>query len=529
MNFLKSKYIYMLFLVVICLSMMVIVPTYAKFGSSYATSDVATFSVLFDVSLESVEEYEELVVEAGSKYKFNVYITNDTKSDIYYGIWYRMVSPSTLTNDISIGRLSGTLTTTSGLINSGNDTIVTVVVVNNSKSDIVIDLGVASSYDGVDDISYVNGKYLISKDILIPTDISIASVVIDGVNSDTLPVSGLYDMKYTCNKGTSLKWDKFSKVLTYNSGSYVMDECSLEFSSSDYLPLLNEMKVGSYVSYVGDSGIVGDSVVSCGVNGNINSCSGENVNEELEQANSNTYGFCYSSDYRYYSTGFRNLFTTSLADDYKQYYQVENVSLHKNEELAILNGINTADNLTYTFSEMTSDDMNKFNEALLNSNHTNKNEYNLINDDTNIIVKDNRIISKKEGNYSLLFNFDYIDGNVTNINVAFKESNNKFAFVVLKEKPDSNNNIYYDYKKMFNLNLVNYACEMDKGSILTFKTVLYNNLEVDSNASGVTIENLFSNNSNKKLIDTATGWEINKNLFVNSKFQLNRNYVVYFA
>ena len=82
---------------------------------------------------------------------------------------------------------------------------------------------------------------------------------------------------------------------------------------------------------------------------------------------------------------------------------------------------------------------------------------------------------------------------------------------------------------MFNLNLVNYACEMDKGSILTFKTVLYNNLEVDSNASGVTIENLFNNNSNKKLIDTATGWEINKNLFVNSKFQLNRNYVVYFA
>ena len=150
----------------------------------------------------------------------------------------------------------------------------------------------------------------------------------------------------------------------------------------------------------------------------------------------------------YYSTGFRNLFTTSLADDYKQYYQVENVSLHKNEELAILNGINTADNLTYTFSEMTSDDMNKFNEALLNSNHTNKNEYNLINDDTNIIVKDNRIISKKEGNYSLLFNFDYIDGNVTNINVAFKENNNKFAFVVLKEKPDSNNNIYYDYKKI---------------------------------------------------------------------------------
>ena len=305
MNFLKSKYIYMLFLVVVCLSMMVIVPTYAKFGSSYATSDVATFSVLFDVSLEDMEEYEELVVEAGSKYKFNVNITNDTDRDIYYGIWYRMVSPSALNNDISIGRLSGTLTTTSGLINSGDDTTVTVVVVNNSKSDVIIDLGVASSYDGVDDISYVNGKYLISKDVLIPTDISITSVVIDGVNSDTLPVSGLYDMKYTCNKGTNLKWDKFSKVLTYSSGSYVMDECSLEFNSSDDLPLLNEMKVGSYVSYVGESGMVGDSNVSCSGDLNINSCSGMNANEELEQANSNTYGYCYSSDYRYYTTGFK--------------------------------------------------------------------------------------------------------------------------------------------------------------------------------------------------------------------------------
>lgn len=232
----------------------------------------------------------------------------------------------------------------------------------------------------------------------------------------------------------------------------------------------------------------------------------------------------------YSANGYKNLFTSSLANNYKQYYQVEKVTLHKDEELAILNGVNSADNLTYTFNKMSSDDITTFNDALTSSSHSDKTGYNVITDNTDITVSENRIISKKESNYSLLFNMTYENGEVKNINVAFKENSNKFAFVVLKSKPTSSSNIYYDYNDLFDSNLVSYAYEANKGEVMDDNTILYTSLEVDANdVSGITISQLFNNNSNKKLIDTATGWEINKNLFANNKFQLNRNYVVYFA
>jgi len=78
------------------------------------------------------------------------------------------------------------------------------------------------------------------------------------------------------------------------------------------------MKVGSYVAYVGDGGYVGDNNVKCqatysndiessaNINSNesLNSCSGKNVNEELDDS-LYTYGYSGDEDYKYYATGWR--------------------------------------------------------------------------------------------------------------------------------------------------------------------------------------------------------------------------------
>ena len=76
------------------------------------------------------------------------------------------------------------------------------------------------------------------------------------------------------------------------------------------------MPVGSYVAYVGSGGTVGSTAVACQTNGSAssstetaeteapNSCLGQNAREDID-ANGNTYGYCYSANYKYYTTGWR--------------------------------------------------------------------------------------------------------------------------------------------------------------------------------------------------------------------------------
>ena len=58
----NKKNTYLLLLLVICLLGIVIVPTYAKFASNYTTADnVVGMSLSFNLSISSIEEYEEIV------------------------------------------------------------------------------------------------------------------------------------------------------------------------------------------------------------------------------------------------------------------------------------------------------------------------------------------------------------------------------------------------------------------------------------------------------------------------------------
>ena len=150
----------------------------------------------------------------------------------------------------------------------------------------------------------------------MPVGSYISSIMIDGVESDYMPVSGYYDMTYTCTKGSTLSWNSLGNILTYETESYANDSCALTFTSSTDYPLLNTMPVGSYVKYVGSGGTVGNEKVACQVNGTAssstanaeteapNSCLGQNAREDIDE-NGNTYGYCYSESYKYYTKGWR--------------------------------------------------------------------------------------------------------------------------------------------------------------------------------------------------------------------------------
>ena len=84
-------------------------------------------------------------------------------------------------------------------------------------------------------------------------------VNVDGVSVDKLPTSGSYYLaSYDCkSSNTVVTWDKENYKLSISNGSKRAGvSCYLEFKTH---PSLSEMSIGSYVSYNGNNGCVGDS------------------------------------------------------------------------------------------------------------------------------------------------------------------------------------------------------------------------------------------------------------------------------
>ena len=128
------------------------------------------------------------------------------------------------------------------------------------------------------------------------SDIYISAIMIDGEVSNSLPTSGYYSMTSSCVKGSKLTWDSLTKTITYESGSYINDSCSLTFVKSEEYPLLSEMPVGSYVKYVGNNGCDGKL------------CEGQNANYVSDI----NMGYCDSSNSKFFVNGWRIAY---IADD----------------------------------------------------------------------------------------------------------------------------------------------------------------------------------------------------------------------
>ena len=130
-------------------------------------------------------------------------------------------------------------------------------------------------------------------------DIYVSSITIDGEASNYIPVDGTYDMEETCTKGSQLEWDTVTKTITYTSGSYVNDSCSLAFTTSTNYQYLKDMPEGSYVQYVGTNGCSGKA------------CEGYNAN----YVSDTDMGYCDSSRYKFYVNGWRIGYIEDNDDD----------------------------------------------------------------------------------------------------------------------------------------------------------------------------------------------------------------------
>ena len=106
-------------------------------------------------------EYKKITVPAGSNTSVMVNVNNDTGGSIYYGVFYEMVSPSTKTDDIGIYKIDWSENATSGSITNGSILPVELLVINNSSSDITLNIGVAGSDSN--ELGLTDGKTLITE------------------------------------------------------------------------------------------------------------------------------------------------------------------------------------------------------------------------------------------------------------------------------------------------------------------------------------------------------------------------------
>lgn len=114
-------------------------------------------------------------------------------------------------------------------------------------------------------------------------------ISIDGDTANTLPTSGNYYLvSYDCKSPhTVLTWNRTNYTLDVSNGNKKSGvSCYLDFQSQ---PKLADMPVGSYVSYTGNNGCIGES------------CNGQNAN----YVSDDDMGYCYDSSRKFIANGWR--------------------------------------------------------------------------------------------------------------------------------------------------------------------------------------------------------------------------------
>ena len=136
---------YLLGLIVIGLISLSVYSTYAMFTASVETNDIVSLSASTLPTNSEIVEYERLTIKSKEKKVIEYTVNNNTDNSLYYGVWYEMVNPSSINDDIVIGKSEDTTNDTLGQLTRGSNAKVLFVIDNKSSSNIVINVGVGDS------------------------------------------------------------------------------------------------------------------------------------------------------------------------------------------------------------------------------------------------------------------------------------------------------------------------------------------------------------------------------------------------
>ena len=210
---------YLLIIVVMGLIVLSLYSTYAMFTETIETDEIINMNASV-LPLESkIVEYEQITINGNEAKSIMVNISNSTESNLYYGVWYEMVNPTSINSNIEIAKLTSSTDSTQGQINVGVEKNVKIVIKNTGSSSITVNIGVG--YSETNSLDLPINRYVITNEIqgkyIINTSVTYGSTttptkIVDVGNSTSIVVKPNTGYKYKSVSCTNAE-------ASYNTGN----------------------------------------------------------------------------------------------------------------------------------------------------------------------------------------------------------------------------------------------------------------------------------------------------------------------
>ena len=100
---------YLMLIIVIGLISLSLYSTLAMFTASVNTNDIVNLTASTLPTDTEIIEYERVSIKAGEEKTVEFTVNNSTSNSLYYGVWYEMINPSSITDDVIVAKLQETV------------------------------------------------------------------------------------------------------------------------------------------------------------------------------------------------------------------------------------------------------------------------------------------------------------------------------------------------------------------------------------------------------------------------------------
>ena len=211
----SKKKIIILSVIVILIGIASILTTYAlDITMTRGTSSNYDMSLTFDIS---GNVNKELSVEAGKTKTFDIVVNNPYTDTITYGLAYKMLNPTTKPDNLIIAVTNISENPYQGTIEANSKKVISLIIVNDSTSNIQVGLTVVNGYKNGGDLILPTGYAFVS-DVY---DVEPPHAPIDnsGANYPDL-IEGLIPVVYNSSTSKWVKADTESSTSTYGWYDY---------------------------------------------------------------------------------------------------------------------------------------------------------------------------------------------------------------------------------------------------------------------------------------------------------------------
>ena len=152
-----KKNMYLLLLLIIPLAIFSITPTYSKFTETITTDeDIVNLNTNLNISIDNIEEYKTLTIGSNDYDIFDIEVSNNTDKKVFYSLWYKLIEPSQINDNIVIAKLNIEDNLTQGELEIFGTKTITLIVKNNTNNQIKVNIGISTSNTSIEDIKYTS-------------------------------------------------------------------------------------------------------------------------------------------------------------------------------------------------------------------------------------------------------------------------------------------------------------------------------------------------------------------------------------